>query len=597
MKIFIPKIIKPFFICCICLVTFQAYSQNVGINTTGATPNASAILDLNTGNSGNVGFLAPQASLQSTTDITTIPSPATGLIVYNTNVTMTLGSGTGYYYYNGAQWNYFLASGLPSGTVTSFSSGNLAPLFTTSVTNVNTTPALAFTMSNAAAYTILGNNTGVSAAPTYFTPILASALFANQGTATTVLHGNAAGNPSWGAVDLTADITGILPVANGGTGIGTIPANGQVLIGNGAGYTLSTLSAGAGISVTNAAGIITIAATGGSGVTSVGLTGPGGIFGITNTNGNPITSTGSFGISTTGTSGGIPYFSSATTIASSALLIHYGIIYGGGAGGAPVSTAALTNGQVLIGSTGAAPVPATLTPAANSGIAITNAAGSITIGTNGVLNNIVTITGATTSYTPTAGTKAIQVELIGGGGGGGGTSAPATNCSAGGGGGAGGYVRFMLANPVGPYTVAVGSGGAGGAGAAGSAGGSTSFNTGITTYTAGGGSGGSKGSANNAAIGGAGGSNAGGATISITGNPGGISVESGSIWGVSGIGGGSILGGGGMPLSLTAAGGPITGNAGAANSGSGGSGGIVTGGGAATGGAGAGGVIIITEYK
>jgi len=44
--------------------------------------------------------------------------------------------------------------------------------------------------------------------------VLASADFANQGTTTTLLHGNAAGNPSWGAVSLSADVTGNLPVAN-----------------------------------------------------------------------------------------------------------------------------------------------------------------------------------------------------------------------------------------------------------------------------------------------------------------------------------------------------------------------------------------------
>jgi hypothetical protein len=37
------------------------------------------------------------------------------------------------------------------------------------------------------------------------------------GTTTTVLHGNAAGAPTFGAVSLTADVTGILPSANGGT--------------------------------------------------------------------------------------------------------------------------------------------------------------------------------------------------------------------------------------------------------------------------------------------------------------------------------------------------------------------------------------------
>jgi len=47
---------------------------------------------------------------------------------------------------------------------------------------------------------------------------LASAQFANQGTTTTVLHGNAAGNPSFAAVSLTTDVSGTLPIANGGTG-------------------------------------------------------------------------------------------------------------------------------------------------------------------------------------------------------------------------------------------------------------------------------------------------------------------------------------------------------------------------------------------
>ena len=46
------------------------------------------------------------------------------------------------------------------------------------------------------------------------TATLASAQFANQGTTTTVLHGHAAGNPSWGAVALAADVSGRLPYAN-----------------------------------------------------------------------------------------------------------------------------------------------------------------------------------------------------------------------------------------------------------------------------------------------------------------------------------------------------------------------------------------------
>lgn len=58
-----------------------------------------------------------------------------------------------------------------------------------------------------------------------------------------------------------------------------------------------------------------------------------------------------------------------------------GILYGNGSG-AVQATAALTNGQLLIGSTGTAPNPATLT--AGSNVTITNAAGSITIASNAV---------------------------------------------------------------------------------------------------------------------------------------------------------------------------------------------------------------------
>lgn len=103
----------------------------------------------------------------------------------------------------------------------------------------------------------------------------------------------------------------------------------------------------------------TLASLGAGTVTSVGLNGPGGIFGITTTTTNPITTNGTFGITTTGTSGGVPYFSSGSQMSSSGLLTQYGVVYGGGAGGAPVATGAGTTGQVLVGNTGGAPTWAT----------------------------------------------------------------------------------------------------------------------------------------------------------------------------------------------------------------------------------------------
>jgi hypothetical protein len=79
--------------------------------------------------------------------------------------------------------------------------------------------------------------------------------------------------------DLVGTGTGIVPVTSGGTGVGTIPTNGQLLIGNGTGYTLNTLGVGAGITVTNAVGTITVANSGvlsnlaGTGIAVSGATG------------------------------------------------------------------------------------------------------------------------------------------------------------------------------------------------------------------------------------------------------------------------------------------------------------------------------------
>ena len=61
---------------------------------------------------------------------------------------------------------------------------------------------------------------------------------------------------------ITATLGSALPVTSGGTGLTTIPTNGQLLIGNGTGYTLNPLTPGAGIGVTNGVGLITVANTG-----------------------------------------------------------------------------------------------------------------------------------------------------------------------------------------------------------------------------------------------------------------------------------------------------------------------------------------------
>jgi hypothetical protein len=62
----------------------------------------------------------------------------------------------------------------------------------------------------------------------------------------------------------TGNGTGILPIPSGGTGIGTIPTDGQLLIGDTAssGYKLHVIDTGSGIGITNGAGTILITNTG-----------------------------------------------------------------------------------------------------------------------------------------------------------------------------------------------------------------------------------------------------------------------------------------------------------------------------------------------
>jgi len=146
--------------------------------------------------------------------------------------------------------------------------------------------------------------------------------------------------------------TGIIPVTSGGTGLGTIPTNGQLLIGNGTGYSLNTLGTGVGISVTNGLGTITVANTGvltniaGTGISVSGATGnvtisntgvlswSGGTTGLTPATATTgaVTLAGTLAIANGGTNG-------AATPTAGAVAYGTGTAYG--------FTAAGTAGQVL----------------------------------------------------------------------------------------------------------------------------------------------------------------------------------------------------------------------------------------------------------
>lgn len=124
---------------------------------------------------------------------------------------------------------------------------------------------------------------------------------------------------------------------------------------------------------------------------------------------------------------GLETVSTSLTVSN---LTANGLVYASTAG-LLATTAAATNGQLLIGSTGAAPVAASLTGTANE-ITVTSGAGSLTVSlpstliapgsiqTTGVLtvggtNNYLALTSVTTEpTTPTAGTVDVYSESIAG---------------------------------------------------------------------------------------------------------------------------------------------------------------------------------------
>lgn len=95
----------------------QMFAQT-GIGTT--TPHASAKLDVS---STNKGFLPPRVTLTSATDVTTIASPAEGLLVYNLG---SSGLQAGYYYWNGANWATIATA---SSTGSGLAASNLVNLY------------------------------------------------------------------------------------------------------------------------------------------------------------------------------------------------------------------------------------------------------------------------------------------------------------------------------------------------------------------------------------------------------------------------------------------------------------------------------------
>jgi hypothetical protein len=198
------------------------------------------------------------------------------------------------------------------------------------------------------------------------------------------------------------------------------------------------------------------------------------------------------------------------------------------------------------------------------------------------------------TYTPTAGTKYIIAEMVGGGGGGAGVS---TSDGGGGGGGSGGYIKALItAAQIGTPTITIGAAGAAGtnSGGNGGNGGTTSIGSLLSCAGGLGGISASLGTAGSAA-GGAGGSTTvttGTAITAITGQAGGYVSYNAAV--VAGAGGSNPIGSGGAQITIY---GTNVAGLNGTGYGSGGSGAAQQNSTAAAGGAGAAGYVSFTEFQ
>ena len=136
--------------------------------------------------------------------------------------------------------------------------------------------------------------------------------------------------------------------------------------------------------------------------------------GIISVGGSPITTSGTLALTVAGTSGGIPYFSSASTWATSAALTASALMVGGGAGAAPstttTGTGVVTALGVNTGSAGAFVVNGGALGTPSSGT-VTNLTGTASININGTVGATTTSTGVFTTVAISGTSSATALTL------------------------------------------------------------------------------------------------------------------------------------------------------------------------------------------
>jgi len=199
-------------------------AQNIAINATGAAPNASAMLDITSTNSG---LLIPRMTAAQRT---AIAGPATGLLVYETTTNT-------FWYYNGTAWTQLFTNAL-GWSLTGNAGTNAATNFLGTTDNVE----LVFRTNNLARMRIQGGGAVVVNAAA---PVAGDVFSAYAGAANFAVNGYSTGNNGAGVYGYAQSANSIGIWADHVTATGT----GLVGVGNGAGVA-QTLVAGSGAAFT-----------------------------------------------------------------------------------------------------------------------------------------------------------------------------------------------------------------------------------------------------------------------------------------------------------------------------------------------------------
>ena len=292
---------------------------------------------------------------------------------------------------------YGSASSVP--VITTNASGQVSAVTNTAIAISNTAVSGLGTMStqnaNAVAITggvIDGATVGATTAATVRgTTITATSQFTGAGTGLTgtatslSIGGNAAtATSATTSTNLASGAAGSIPYQSAAATTAMLAAgtNGQVL----------TLAAGLPSWVTAGTGT----------VSSVAQSFTGGLISVS---GSPITSSGTLALTVAGTSGGVPYFSSGTTWATSAALAASALVIGGGAGAAPAptttGTGVVTALGVNTGSAGAFVVNGGALGTPSSGT-VTNLTGTASININGTVGATAASSAAVTTLNVTS---------------------------------------------------------------------------------------------------------------------------------------------------------------------------------------------------